>query len=56
MDAIVANISKLIVRLGSLVTIDEVQAVKRAERLRYLGHVPYRVPNLIDEVGARVIE
>ena len=26
MDAIVANISKLIVRLGSLVTIDEAQA------------------------------
>lgn len=56
MDAIVANISKLIVRLGSLVTIDEAQAIKRSERLRYLGHVPYRVPNMIDEVGARVIE
>ena len=56
MDAITANISQFIVRLGSLVTIDEAQALKRSERLRYLGHVPYRVPNLIDEAGARVIE
>lgn len=56
MDAIVTNISKLIVRLGSLVTIDEAEAIRRSERLRYLGHVPYRVPNLIDEAGARVIE
>lgn len=56
MDAIVTNISKLIVRLGSLVTIDEAEAVKRAERCRYLGHVPYRVPNLIDEPCSRIIE
>jgi len=44
MDAITANISQLIVRLGSLVTVDEAEAAKRAERCRYLGHVPYRVP------------
>ena len=56
MDAIGTNISKLIVRLGSLVVIDEAQAIKRAERCRYLGHVPYRVPNLIDEPGSRVVE
>lgn len=55
MDAITANISQLIVRLGSLVTVDEAEAAKRAERCRYLSHVPYRVPKLTEQDKARII-
>ena len=55
MKAVSSHLSQFIVRVGSLVAIDEAEEEKRAERCRYLGHVPYRVPKLTDEDKARII-
>ena len=54
MNAISSHVLQFVARLGSLITVDEAETAKRAERCRYLGHVPYRAPKLTEEDKIRL--